>query len=75
MRGPGTLRTAAFTIVGNANGTATLTINAEVVFDPSTLQADLAEYGIPALVKAGSFCSSDSAPDDFSQVVTFQPPF
>jgi hypothetical protein len=73
-RGTGTIRTAAFTIVSNANGTATLTINPEVLFEPSTLQNDLAQYGIPAMVTTGSFCSSDPAPDGFSQVVSF-PPF
>ncbi len=45
--GTGTIRTAAFTITRNANGTATLTINPRVLFDPGTLQSDLAQYGIP----------------------------
>ena len=74
-RGTGTIRTAAFTITRNANGTATLTINPQVLFDPSTLQSDLAQYGIPAKVTTGSFCSSDPAPSGFSQVVTFSPAF
>jgi hypothetical protein len=71
--GAGTIRTAAFTITRNANGTATLTINARVLFDPSTLQGDLAQYGIPAKVTSASFCSSDPAPSGFSQAVTFSP--
>jgi|HubBroStandDraft_5_1064220.scaffolds.fasta_scaffold16494_2 hypothetical protein len=71
----GTIRTAAFTITRKANGTATLTINPQVLFDPSTLQSDLAHYGIPAKVTTGSFCSSDPAPSGFSQVVTFSPAF
>jgi hypothetical protein len=70
----GTIRAAAFTITRNANGTATLTIIPHVLFDPSTLQSDLAQYGIPAKVTTGSFCSSDPAPSGFSQVVTFAPP-
>ena len=73
--GTGTIRTAAFTLTRNANGTATLTINPQVLFDPSTLQSDLAHYGIPAKVTTGSFCSSDPAPSGFSQVVTFSPAF
>jgi hypothetical protein len=73
--GTGTIRTAAFTITRNANGTATLTINPHVLFDPGTLQSDLAQYGIPAKVTTGSFCSSDPAPSGFSQVVTFSPAF
>jgi hypothetical protein len=75
-RGTGTIRTAAFTLTRNANGTDTLTINPQVLIDPSTLQNDLAQYGIPALVNTGSFCSSNPAPPDpagFSQVVTFAP--
>ena len=68
--GTGTIRTAAFTLVSNANGTATLTINNNVLFEPSTLQADLAQDGIPAKVTAGSFCSSDPAPAGVAQVVS-----
>jgi hypothetical protein len=71
--GTSTIRTAAFTITRNANGTAALTINPQVLFDPSTLQSDLARYGIPAKVTTGSFCSSDPAPGGFSLVVTFSP--
>ena len=59
---PGTIRTAAFTLAGNANGTATLTINPQELLDPAALQSDLAQYGIAAKVTSGSFCSSDPAP-------------
>ena len=69
----GTIRTAAFTLVNNANGTATLTINNNVLFEPGTLQADLTQDGIPAKVTVGSFCSSDPAPAASSQVVSVQP--
>jgi hypothetical protein len=72
-RTPGTIRTAAFTLVSNANGTATLTINPKELLDPAALQSDLAQYGIPAKVTSGSFCSSDPPPAGFSQVVSFQP--
>ena len=71
----GTIRTAAFTLTRNANGTDTLTINPQDLFDPSTLQNDLAQYGIPAKVATGRFCSTDPAPDGFSQVVSFPRPF
>jgi len=74
-RGTGTIHTAAFTITRNANGTATLTINPRVLFNPGTLQSDLAQYDVPAKVTTGSFCSSDPAPSGFSQVVTFSPAF
>jgi hypothetical protein len=73
-RGTGTIRTAAFTLVEHANGTATLTINPNELLDTATLQNDLQQDGIPALVTSGSFCSSDPTPTGFSQVVSFNPP-
>jgi hypothetical protein len=66
----GTIRTVAFTLVNNANGTTTLTINNNVLFEPGTLQSDLVRDGIPAKVTVGSFCSSDPAPASASQVVS-----
>lgn len=57
----GTIRTEAFTLVKDANGTATLTLNMHQMFNPSTLQQALARDGIPALVKIGTYCSSDPA--------------
>jgi hypothetical protein len=69
----GIIRTAAFTLASNANGTATLTLNPRVLLDPSTLQRDLKQDGIPAMVTAGSFCSSDPPPAGFLRVVSFQP--
>ena len=67
---PGTIRTASFTLASNANGTATLTINPKELLDPAALQSDLAQYGIPAKVTSGSFCSSDPHPAGFAQVVS-----
>src|ERR1700692_1903748 len=37
-RAPGTIRTAAFTLVSNSNGTATLTISPKELLDPAALQ-------------------------------------
>lgn len=68
-----TIRTAAFTLTRNANGTDTLTINPQVLLEPATLQDDLAQDGIPAMVTSGSFCWTDPAPAGFSQVVTSSP--
>ena len=70
----GTIRTASFTLASNANGTATLTINPKELLDPTALQNDLAQYGIPAKVTSGSFCSSDPHPAGFAQVVSSNPP-
>jgi hypothetical protein len=57
-----TIRTAAFTLAENANGTATLTLTQDQVFNPGALQQALQQDGIPALVETGSYCSSSPAP-------------
>jgi hypothetical protein len=59
---PQTIRTAAFTLARNANGTASLTLNLHQVFDPAALQQALARDGIPALVQTGIYCTSTPAP-------------
>jgi hypothetical protein len=68
----GTIRTTAFTLVEHANGTATLTINPNVLLRPRALQSDLRRDGIPAMVTTGRFCSSHPSPAGFTQVVTGQ---
>jgi hypothetical protein len=71
-RGTSTIRTTAFTLVKQANGTATLTINPNVLLETSTLQSDLRQDGIAAMVTTGRFCFSDPSPAGFNQVVTGQ---
>jgi hypothetical protein len=56
-----TIRTAAFTLAKHANGTATLTLTQDQVFNPGALQQALQQDGIPALVETGSYCSSNPA--------------
>jgi hypothetical protein len=70
-RSTGTIRTAAFTVVEHANGTATVTINNadELLMNPGALQSALQQDGIPALVRGGSFCSSAPVPAGLAQVV------
>ena len=70
---PGTIRTAAFTLARNANGTASLTLNQDQVFDPAALQHALARDGIPALVQTGTYCTSTPAPPS-SGVLSVQLP-
>jgi hypothetical protein len=70
---PGTLRTAAFTLARNANGTASLTLNQDQVFNPAALQQALARDGIPALVQVGTYCTSTPAPPS-SGVVSIRLP-
>lgn len=65
-----TIQRAAYTLRHNQNGTDTLTLNPVELFNPSQLQSDLAQYGIPAKVTTGSYCTSTPEPAGFSQVVT-----
>ena len=60
--GTGTIRTAAFTLTRNANGTDTLTLSNSQMINPTALQQALAQDGIPALIKTGTICSSNPAP-------------
>ena len=69
----GTIRTAAFTLARNANGTASLKLNQDQTFDPATLQQALARDGIPAVVQTGIYCTSTPAPPS-SGVVSIQLP-
>ena len=63
----GTIRTAAFTLTRNANGTDTLTLTNSQIFDRAAFQQALAQHGIPALVKTGTYCTSNPpAPDPAS---------
>ena len=70
---PQTIRTAAFTLARNANGTASLTLNQDQVFDPAALQRALSRDGIPALVQTGTYCTSSPAPPS-SGVMSLQLP-
>lgn len=69
-RATGTIRTPAFTLTSYSDGTDTLTINPGELLDPTALQNDFQQYGIPAVVTTGSLCTSAPAPAGFSQAVT-----
>ena len=60
----GPMQTAAFILTSNANGTDTLTLTTNQMLDPATLQQALTQHGIPALVKTGTYCTSNPAPPD-----------
>lgn len=75
-RGTVTIRTAAFTLTSNPNGTDTLTLTGGQLFDPAVLQRALAQHHIHALVKTDAWCaSSPPAPDPASiGVLAISPP-
>jgi hypothetical protein len=76
-RSTGTIRTAAFILTSNANGTDTLTLTMSQMLNSATLQQALTQDGIPALVKTGTFCTSSPAPPDpvsAGVLSGFQPP-
>jgi hypothetical protein len=74
IRGTGTIRTAAFTLTRNANGTDTLRLTLSQVFDPATLQQALAQDGIPALVKIDARCTSNPPPAPPTGLLSVQLP-
>jgi hypothetical protein len=69
-----TIRTAAFILAKNPNGTATLTLTQALVFDPGALQQALRQDDIPALVEIDSYCSSNPAPPHGIGVLSVQLP-
>ena len=55
----GTVQAAAFTLTSYTDGTVSLKLSQ--VFDPAALQRALSQYGVRALVKTGTYCSSSPA--------------
>jgi hypothetical protein len=72
----GTIRTAAFVLTRNANGTDTLTLSKSQVLDPAALQQALARDGVRALIKINADCTSNPAPPPPTSigVVSFELP-
>jgi hypothetical protein len=62
---------AAFTLTSNRNGTVTLTLGPNAPLNPGAIQHALAQHGIPALIKAGSYCYSNPAPANNGAVHTY----
>jgi hypothetical protein len=62
---------AAFSLTSNQNGTVTLTLRPNEPLNPGAIQRALAQHGIPALVKAGSYCYSTPAPANNGAVHTY----
>jgi hypothetical protein len=75
-RSTATIRTAAFVLTRNANGTDTLTLSKSHALKPAALQQALAQDGIRALVKINTDCTSNPAPPPASStgVVSIQLP-
>jgi hypothetical protein len=62
-------RLAGFYVATNADGTTTYTLSSGLLAEaPDALTATLAQHGIPAIVRQGSFCSSHPAPAGIAQI-------
>jgi hypothetical protein len=59
-----TIRTTAFVLTSNSDGTDTLTLTMNQMLNSATLQQALTQHGIPALVKTDIYCSSSPAAPD-----------
>ncbi len=67
-------RLAAFDVVNNADGTKTYTLSSGLLSEnAAALTATLAQHGIPAIVRQGSFCSSNPAPAEIAQILVPAP--
>jgi hypothetical protein len=53
---------AAFSVVTDADGSTTLTLNSGQVVNPNAVRQALAAHGIPALVTANEFCRTADQP-------------
>ena len=62
---------AAFSVLRKPNGTVVLTLRPSMALDPSAIQHALAQHGIPALVRVGSYCYSQPAPANNGAVRTY----
>lgn len=63
---PATL--AAFSVVGNANGTVTLALSMKQLADPDAVRKALSDAGVPAVVRVGSACYSVPPPGGLDRV-------
>jgi hypothetical protein len=63
---------AAYTLVDNPNGTATLTLAKARTLDPQALRRALAGAGIPATIAVGEFCHTEPEPPGLNAVLSPQ---
>jgi hypothetical protein len=61
---------AGYSIDSNTNGTVTITVTDEQSMNPTYMQKILAEAGVPAVIRVGSFCHTNTQPPGYTQVVT-----
>jgi hypothetical protein len=61
---------AGYAINSNTNGTVAITVTDEQSMNPAYMQQVLAQAGVPAVIRVGSFCSTNTQPPGFSQVVS-----
>jgi hypothetical protein len=68
--GGGNVQLAAFSVVSNPNGTATVTLVKGPGINPDSLSRALGGAGVPALIRVGTFCRSDGSSPRLAQVLT-----
>jgi hypothetical protein len=61
---------AAFSVVSNPNGTATVTLVKGPGINPDSLSRALGGAGVPAIIRVGSFCRADGKATGLEQVLT-----
>jgi hypothetical protein len=59
-----------YSINSDADGAITITVTNEQSMNPTYMQQVLAQAGVPAVIRVGSFCSTDTQPPGLSQVVS-----
>ncbi len=60
---------AGYSINSDTNGTVTITVTNEQSLNPAYMQQVLAQAGVPAVIRVGSFCTTNTLPSGLSQVV------
>jgi hypothetical protein len=63
---PNPANLAAYTVVANADGTVTLSLAQDQLFDPAALRQALANAGVPAIVTIGKVCYMTHPPQPYN---------
>jgi hypothetical protein len=61
---------AGYSINSNTNGTVTIRVTDEQSMNPTYMQQVLARAGVPAVIRVGSFCTTNTQPPVLVQVMS-----